>query len=146
LSYIKLNFGVMCLITVTIPCSMALSGAATITFFYSLGEHGLQTALLVTLSLSLSLITSSVISFNYVSSISRFIRDSTNICNTYFFRLQALCGVIGRFDFAVLTVLGETIAFLHTILFSSLHKRITAFVNCTWIDQSKSLALIFIFH
>jgi hypothetical protein len=32
-----------------------LSGAATITFFYSLGEHGLQTALLVTLSLSLSL-------------------------------------------------------------------------------------------
>lgn len=31
----------------TAPCSLALSGAATITFFYSLGEHGLQTALLV---------------------------------------------------------------------------------------------------
>ena len=29
------------------PCSLALSGAATITFFYSLGEHGLQTALMV---------------------------------------------------------------------------------------------------
>jgi hypothetical protein len=52
-----------------------------------------------------------------------------------FFSPAGCLWLIDRFDHAVLTVLCETIAFLHNVLFISLHKRITTLLNFTSIDQ-----------